>query len=107
MTKKLLPQKIVNELGLIITDKTVGDSQLYGCVFYLFKGTDIYITNYNINNIEGPSDLSTKGVWLMFCVTENVYFNQMVSNEILEDAGIMGIVLIEFTKTIHNKLNKK
>lgn len=76
---KLLNPVIVNELRLSLTDNSVNDSALLGCVFYQTKTENIYLTNYDLR--EG-SDLSKKHIWMVIKTKPDLNYS-FVSTELL------------------------
>jgi hypothetical protein len=57
-----LPEEIVKRYNLVLTDKTVGDSLIYGHVFYRYKEKYL-LTNHHFG--EDPCYLSKRNLWAL------------------------------------------
>jgi hypothetical protein len=98
--KKTLPDSIVQALGLELTDRTVGMSFVYGCVFYKFKNEtphELYLTNYDIemgDETEFDPDLSKRGVWLLCGSIRDNENRKRVSYQKISEAALADTLFI-------------
>lgn len=93
-----LPKEIEEKFHLKLTDRTMMDSYIHGCVFYSIEGySDVFLTNYNIHN-ERPMP---KDTWLLFGIFASCskeFFGKKItksvtmSEEYIFDQGVSDMI---------------